>query len=82
MIDTGPLLRDWQEVVANYPVPAQLYDHQVDAMALLKEGKHVFLGKEIVLLVQVPFISISTAVPTGAGKTLPQLATILTMEGL
>ena len=44
MIDKSQALSDWAAVVLDYPVPARLHDHQADAMALLKEGKHVFLG--------------------------------------
>ena len=45
MIERELVLRDWAEVLRNYSVPASLRDHQIDAMSLLKQGKHVFLGK-------------------------------------
>ena len=47
MIEREQVLRDWSEVLSNHPVPSNLRDHQIDAMALLKQGKHVFLGMEI-----------------------------------
>ena len=56
---------EWTDkVVPIHPVPTTLFPHQLDAMSLLKGGRHVLL-----------------AVPTGSGKTLPQLGTILTMPG-
>ena len=65
MINRQLIVDEWREkITPNYNVPLNLFDHQLDAMALLHEGEHVFLG-----------------VPTGAGKTLPQLSTILTMPG-
>ena len=81
MIDRGTTLHDWQTVLQSHPVPPHLHDHQIDAMALLKQGKHVFMGNLDISY----FITLNpklSAVPTGAGKTLPQLATILSMEGL
>ena len=81
MIDREQVLRDWSRVLSDYPVPSNLRDHQIDAMALLKQGKHVFLGKKKKNL-SFLYVFLLVAVPTGSGKTLPQLATILTMQGL
>ena len=65
MTNRENMCMEWAlNVVPEYSVPETLFPHQIDAMASLKEGNHVFLG-----------------VPTGSGKTLPQLATILTMPG-
>ena len=45
MIDRASIAREWsQNVVPNFAVPETLYDHQMDAISLLKQGKHVFLG--------------------------------------
>ena len=71
---------EWHEkVVPTHPVPPTLHPHQLDAMALLKEKKHVFLGYLIPIF--YIFKGELLGVPTGSGKTLPQLATILTMPG-
>ena len=46
MINRSSITSEWsQHVVPNYPVPENLHDHQKDTMSLLKQGKHVFLGK-------------------------------------
>ena len=82
MIDKEQVLRDWDEVVLNHPVPRTLHEHQIDAMSLLQQGKNVFLGKyPSPPLKTLIIITFHLAVPTGSGKTLPQLATILTMRG-
>ena len=44
MVDRAAASEDWTHVAEVYPVPPQLHDHQLDAMSLLKQGKHVFLG--------------------------------------
>ena len=44
MVDHSTIQQDWPDIAKNHPVPTQLYDHQLDAMALLKERKNVFLG--------------------------------------
>ena len=46
MLDRGSVPRDWAEnVVPVHQVPAVLFDHQIDAMHLLRQGDNVFLGK-------------------------------------
>ena len=74
------IITDWANICLNHPVPSELFAHQIDAMALLKKCKHLLLGNlrfSELLFFNSSFI----AVPTGAGKTLPQLATILLLEG-
>ena len=45
MINRQLIAEEWSEkVTPAYNVPKELFEHQLDAMALLKEGKHVFLG--------------------------------------
>ena len=45
MINRQLIANEWRERVSpNHNVPVNLYDHQLDAMGLLHEGKHVFLG--------------------------------------
>ena len=82
MTDRERTTAEWLEsVVPLHPVPQVLFPHQLDAMALLKEGNHVFLGIHILFLIKIGFVSYCSGVPTGSGKTLPQLATVLTMPG-
>ena len=39
------IISEWSEnVVPVHAVPQNLFSHQVDTMALVKEGRHVFLG--------------------------------------
>ena len=45
IIDRTAAAQDWERVLETYPVPPNLRDHQLDAMSLLKQGNHVFLGK-------------------------------------
>ena len=82
IIDRNAAAQDWARVLETYPLPPNLREHQLDAMSLLKQGNHVFLGKLINLDTIHTAMNHILAVPTGAGKTLPQLATILTLEGL
>ena len=80
MINRELVASAWSEkIVPAHNVPNSLFDHQLDAMALLKGGKHVFLGKNLFQLAKTDFFPIG--VPTGSGKTLPQLTSILTMTG-
>ena len=80
MINRELVASEWSEkIVPAHNVPNSLFDHQLDAMALLKGGKHVFLGKNLFQLAKTWFFFIG--VPTGSGKTLPQLTSILTMTG-
>ena len=45
MINRQLIAEEWSEkVTPAHNVPKELFEHQLDAMALLKEGKHVFLG--------------------------------------
>ena len=45
MINRQLIASEWSEtVVPSHNVPRNLFDHQLDAMALLKAGHHVFLG--------------------------------------
>ena len=45
MSHRSTITAEWLEnIVPNYGVPQMLYDHQIDTMSLLKEGKNVFLG--------------------------------------
>ena len=45
MADRARATQDWMRVLQTYPVPSNLRDHQLDAISLLQQGKHVFLGK-------------------------------------
>ena len=46
MLDRVSVPRDWAEnVVPVHHVPEVLFDHQIDAMHLLRQGDNVFLGK-------------------------------------
>ena len=46
MINRSAVVREWTEtILPNYAVPTTLFDHQVDTMALIKQGRNVFLGK-------------------------------------
>ena len=81
MVDRSAIVQEWERVREMHHVPSTLYDHQLDAMSLIKERRHVFLGNIDTFYLAANKYGI-TAVPTGAGKTLPQLATILTLEGL
>ena len=48
MINRELVASEWSEkIVPAHNVPNSLFDHQLDAMALLKGGKHVFLGKNL-----------------------------------
>ena len=83
MINTTTFDTIWTEtIVPVYDVPKTLFKHQLDAMSLLFNGENVFLGKFFlnqmikIFHQQNNFIG----VPTGAGKTLPQLGTILAMD--
>ena len=50
-------LKEWDEkIVPNYAVPTTLYEHQVDAMSLLKQGRNVFLGNNGLLHLQCQII--------------------------
>ena len=50
MIDRELINAEWAEnVIPSHPVPQALFPHQVDAMALIKEGMHVFLGAYLLL---------------------------------
>ena len=44
MLDTAEAEQDWARVLETHPVPPNLHKHQLDAMTLLKQGRHVFLG--------------------------------------
>ena len=45
MINRELIASEWSEkVVPLHNVPNDLFEHQLDAMALLNDGKHVFLG--------------------------------------
>ena len=51
MINRESIATEWREkVVPGYKVPNDLFEHQIDAMALLKEGKHVLLGNPVITL--------------------------------
>ena len=53
MLDRVSIVRDWAEnVVPVHQVPEVLFDHQIDAMHLLRQGDNVFLGKKIKILVK------------------------------
>ena len=73
------ILREWPRICQTYCVPSDLYPHQIDAMNMIKKGEHVLLG--IRSIKSTLTINLYLAVPTGAGKSLPQLATILALEG-
>ena len=46
MIDHSTLTEEWlRDIVPKYNLPASLRPHQKDAMSLLKQGRHVFLGR-------------------------------------
>ena len=81
IIDNTAVVRDWSGLLQHHPsMPSHLHSHQADAIALLTAGKHVLLGVYLKLK-QVCTKVFSTAVPTGAGKSLPQLSAILLMDG-
>jgi ATP-dependent helicase YprA (DUF1998 family) len=45
MINRELISSEWSEkVVPVHPVPPDLFPHQLDSMALLREGRNVFLG--------------------------------------
>ena len=44
MVDQSAVRQLWSNVSLGLPVPSQLYDHQADAMTLVRDGNHVFLG--------------------------------------
>ena len=48
MVDRAAASHAWSLVVEAHPVPPHLHDHQLDAMSLLKQGKHVFLGNLVI----------------------------------
>ena len=68
MVDRTQVLAEWADVVLKHPVPSHLYDHQVDAMALLKEGKNVFLGKIFLMYLVLIYDMILQPCPQGQGK--------------
>ena len=48
MVDRETIASDWaSKVVPVHPVPEKLFDHQMDAMSLIKQGKNVFLGNSL-----------------------------------
>ena len=85
MINREVISEEWSEkVVPVHPVPPNLFPHQLDTMAFIKEGKNIFLGILSIVMIKNNCINeyfLKLGVPTGSGKTLPQLATILTMPG-
>ena len=76
MVDRIEMSHVWSQVVEQHPVPPNLHAHQLDAMSLLRQGKHVLLGI-FQYFINWHSLLIISAVPTGAGKTLPQLTTML-----
>ena len=48
MVDRAAASQAWSLVVEAHPVPPHLQDHQLNAMSLLKQGKHVFLGNLVI----------------------------------
>ena len=36
--------RLWDQIASKYAVPKSLYQHQVDTITLILQGKHVFCG--------------------------------------
>ena len=60
MINRELIVSEWSEnVVPLHKVPQNLFPHQVDAMALIKDGNHVFLGN-ILPPSRVMYINISS----------------------
>ena len=56
MINRQLIAEEWSEkVTPAHNVPKELFEHQLDAMALLKEGKHVFLGMHLPLYRRISF---------------------------
>ena len=53
IIDRTAAAQDWARVLETYPVPPNLRDQQLDAMSLLKQGNHVFLGKINALIYKI-----------------------------
>ena len=46
MINREIIVQEWSEkVVPAHNVPEELFAHQIDTMALIKDKKNVFLGK-------------------------------------
>ena len=47
MVDRSRIIKEWGEnVVTNYDVPSTLFAHQLDSIALLQQGRNVFLGNK------------------------------------
>ena len=45
MVDNASIYNDWIKIARRHPsIPSSLHVHQADAMALLKQRKHVLLG--------------------------------------
>ena len=45
MINREEIAREWSEnIVPVHNVPENLFPHQLDSMALIRQGKDVFLG--------------------------------------
>ena len=59
MADRETIASDWaSKVVPVHPVPEKLFDHQMDAMSLIKQGKNVFLGNSLLVLPSELFIAV------------------------
>ena len=83
IINRELIASEWAEkVVPVHPVPETLFDHQLDAMSLIHQGQNVFLGTLENSYKYQFLIKMSSGVPTGSGKTLPQLGTVLMMSGI
>ena len=53
MLNRTSISNKWsQDIVVNYDVPKNLHDHQLDTIALLQQGKHVFLGMVLNIMAQ------------------------------
>ena len=51
MLDRVSIPRDWADnVVPVHQVPEVLFDHQIDAMHLIRQEQNVFLGKIFITL--------------------------------
>ena len=62
-IGAEQIVSKWESIAASYTVPRSLYQHQIDTIMLLLQGKHVFCssptgsGKTLAQLTAVLFTS-------------------------
>ena len=52
-MDNLSIEEQWSQIRGTYPLPSTLRQHQVDAMSLLKQNKHVLLGNNTKILIDI-----------------------------